>query len=195
MTPVKRGDNHMATRSIEAPDSHFLNAAIGWLELGDHGEAKVELDRISFLTRYHPDVLLVRWKVFARFKNWTRSLDIARALVRIAPDKPTGWICLAYSLYNTRQATESWNQLVMAEKRFPGISAIPYFLACLACQLGKTTEATRWLSRWNEMVKESDAKDAARKDPRLKPIWHEFEEALLGSTVSRSATVTPPPSV
>ena len=73
----------MATRSIEAPDIHFLSAAIGWLELGNHEEASLELEKMSFLNRYHPDVLLVRWKVFARLKNWTRSLDIARALVRM----------------------------------------------------------------------------------------------------------------
>lgn len=185
----------MPTRSIEAPDIHFLNAAIGWLELGDHTEAKVELERISFLTRYHPDVLLVRWKVFARFKNWTRSLDIARALVRISPDKPTGWICLAYSLYNTRQAVEAWNLLVTAEKQFPSISAIPYFLACLACQSGKTVEATHWLGRWNDMVKESDAKNAARRDPRLQQVWQEFDQSMLDSAALRCAPAAPPPSV
>jgi hypothetical protein len=177
----------MATRRIEAPDIHHLNAAIGWLELGNQVEAGAELDQISFLTRYHPDVLIVRWKVHARMKNWTRSLDIARALVRISPDKPTGWICLAYSLYNTHQASDAWAHLVNAEKRFPAISAIPYFLACLACQMGKTNEASKWLNRWNSMVSESDLKETARKDPRLKPVWQEFDEALLAEAEARPA--------
>ena len=175
----------MANRTIEAPDIHFLNAAIGWLELGNHEEARMELEKLSFLTRYHPDVLLVRWKVFARLKNWTRSLDIARALVRISPDKPTGWICLAYSLYNTRQTLEAWTQLLSAEKKFPSISAIPYFLACLACQLGKTNDAARWLAHWNEMVRESDLKKTARQDPRLQPVWQEFDDTLLAEEALR----------
>jgi predicted Zn-dependent protease len=169
----------MATRWIDAPDIHFLNSAIGWLELGNHQEAKAELENISFLTRYHPDVLVVRWKVHARMKNWVRSLDVARALVRIAPDKPTGWICLAYSLYNTQQISDAWVQLMNAEKRFPTISAIPYFLACLACQMGKTSEAAKWLSHWNGMVKQTDLKQTARRDPRLQPIWQEFDESML----------------
>lgn len=175
----------MATRSIEAPDIHFLNAAIGWLELGNQEEAKAELEKLSFLVRYHPDVLLVRWKVFARSKDWPRSLDIARALVRIAPEKPAGWICVAYSLYNTRQTGDAWAHLLDAEKKFPTISAIPYFLACLACQLGKTADAARWLAHWNDMVRESDLKKAARKDPRLEPVWQEFDEALLAEEAAR----------
>jgi predicted Zn-dependent protease len=184
----------MATRQIEAPDIHFLNSAIGWLELGNHIEANAELESISFLTRYHPDVLQVRWKVYARMRNWTRSLDIARALVRIAPDRPTGWICLAYSLYNTQQSADAWAQLLQAERQFPTISAIPYFLACLACQMGKTAEATKWLTRWNGMVKASDLRDTARKDPRLKPIWQEFDEALLSELESRSESPPSKPS-
>lgn len=178
----------MAHRPIEAPDIHFLNSAIGWLELGNNLEASADLEKISFLTRYHPDVLIVRWKVFARMKDWVRSLDIARALVRISPDQATGWICLAYSLYNTKQTTDAWVNLLNAEKRFPDISAIPYFLACLACQMGKTDEATKWLTRWNGMVKASDLKSTARKDPRLQPIWQEFDEALIADSEKRPAS-------
>ncbi len=180
----------MATRPIEAPDIHFLNSAIGWLELGNQEEARLELERMSFLTRYHPDVLLIRWKVFARMKNWGRSLDIARAFVRISPEKPTGWICLAYSLYNTQQTTDAWVHLLNAEKRFPTISAIPYFLACLACQMGKTTEAAKWLAHWNNMVRDSDLKDTARKDPRLQNVWQEFDDVLLAGGDSRPAPST-----
>lgn len=152
-----------------------------------------DLERISFLTRYHPDVLLVRWKVHARQIEWQRSLDIARALVRIAPDKPTGWICLAYSLYNTNQTADAWTQLLVAEKRFPSISAIPYFLACLACQLGKTDEASRWLGRWNSMVSESGLKETARKDPRLKSAWQEFDESFSAGAPLRAGFPAPKP--
>lgn len=180
----------MATRQIEAPDIHFLNSAIGWLELGDTAEAQRDLEKVSFLTRYHPDVLIVRWKVHARAKDWPRALDIARALVRISQDKPTGWICLAYSLYNNNQSSEAWTHLLGAEKRFPTISAIPYFLACLGCQLGKTAEATKWLSRWNDMVSEKGLKDTARKDPRLEPAWKDFDENFLGEGLRSTTSKT-----
>lgn len=178
----------MAIRNIEPPDIHYLNSAIGWLELGNQAEARADLEKISFLTRYHPDVLIVRWKVHARTKDWVRSLDIARAMVRISPDKATGWICLAYSLYNTKQMADAWVHLLNAEKKFPDISAIPYFLACLACQLGKTDEATKWLSRWNGMVHGNDLKSTARKDPRLQAVWQDFDEAMLAEGQMRPAS-------
>lgn len=176
----------MAARNIEAPDIHFLNSAIGWLELGDTNEAKSDLEKIGFLTRHHPDVLIVRWKVHARAKEWTRALDIAKAMVRISQNKPTGWICLAYSLYNNKQTKDAWTNLLGAEKKFPDISAIPYFLACLACQMGKTEEATKWLSRWNSMVNESELKDTARKDPRLQSAWKDLDEGFLGDGMRSS---------
>lgn len=167
----------MASKPVTAPDLHFLNSAIGWLELGNHQEAAAEIEQISYLTRFHPDVLVVRWKVFARSKNWERSLDVARALVKIAPDRPTGWICQAYSLYNTQRSVEAWMKLVVAAKKFPKISAIPYFLACLATQMGNKDEATRWLTRWNEMtgktaVGEAEAGASANSDGD----WQEFNE-------------------
>jgi len=184
----------MATRPIESPDNHFLNAAMGWMELGDYGEAKAELDKISFLNRFHPDVLIVRWKTHSRSRDWAGSLDVARALVRIAPERPTGWICLAYSLYNSKLFAEARVQLLTAEKRFPKISAIPYFLACLACQMGETSEASRWLSRWNGMVADGEFKDTARKDPRLKSVWQQIEEATLEPAAMRHPAPSTPPA-
>lgn len=170
----------MASKPVTAPDLHFLNAAIGWLELGNHQEAAAEIEQISYLTRFHPDVLVVRWKVFARTRNWERSLDVARALVKIAPDRPTGWICQAYSLYNTKRSVEAWMKLVVAAKKFPKISAIPYFLACLATQMGNKDEATRWLNRWNEMT----GKPAANGTPsgaseNAEGDWQEFNEDFV----------------
>ena len=169
----------MAACTIQAPDVHHLNSAIGWLELGELTEAMSDIEKIGMVSRHHPDVLIVRWKIHAQTKDWERALDVGRAMVRVAPEKPTGWICLSYSLYNTDQSEEAWTKLLCAQKKFPNISAIPYFLACLACQLGRTPEATRWLARWNEMVGESDLKDTARKDPRLQDAWKDFDETVL----------------
>jgi lipopolysaccharide biosynthesis regulator YciM len=178
----------MATRQIQAPDVHYLNSAIGWLELGDTVEAKTDIEKIGMESRHHPDVLIVRWKVHAQAKDWNRALDVAQALVSVSDDKPTGWICLAYSLYNNNRSEDAWTNLLGAEKRFPEISAIPYFLACLACQMGRTNDATKWLSRWNEMVNESDIKETARQDPRLKEAWKDFDETVLSVGLRSSSS-------
>ena len=42
-----------------------LTAAQGWLELGNHEEAFEELEQIDAPLRGHPDVLEVRWGIYA----------------------------------------------------------------------------------------------------------------------------------
>ena len=168
----------MSRKSLEAPDSHHLNSAIGWLELGNADEAQLNLHRISKHFWSHPDVLVVRWKILARKKNWDRSLEIAENLVEVAPDLPRGWICLSYSLSNTDRNADALQQLRSAARRFPEVSAIPYFLARLSSQIGNKEEATRWLTKWYSMVDEAELKKVAMNDPRLRSIWKELGDKL-----------------
>lgn len=48
-------------KALQPPDSHHIDAAPGWLDLGNHIEADAELDNIAASSRAHPDVLNVRW--------------------------------------------------------------------------------------------------------------------------------------
>ena len=179
-------------KEVTAPDLHFLNAAKGWLELGNYKEAQAEVDRIGYWSRFHPDVLMARWKIFARVKNWGRSLDVARSMIKLAPDRPSSWICLSYSLCNSNRNLEAWQQLVDASERFPKVSAIPYFLARLSCKMGNLDEATKWLNKWNGMVNETSLKETARKDPKLKPIWNQIEIAPETENTDESKSTTKP---
>ena len=61
MAPVK---------PLQPPDTFHLQAAQGWMELGNHEEANEELELIDAPLRAHPDVLEVRWLIYqhvARF--------------------------------------------------------------------------------------------------------------------------------
>ena len=78
-------------KPLAPPDSHPLRAQ-GWLELGNPLEADAELDEITPDFRAHPDVLEVRWHIYAHAKEWKACVDIARALVTLAPNRPDGWI-------------------------------------------------------------------------------------------------------
>lgn len=168
---------------IQAPDSHRVNAATGWLELGAPLEAQAEVDRLSFLLRYHPDVLVIRWKISARQLKWDHALDLARSMVKIAPDRPAGHICLAHSLYNSQRAQEALTELRSAAHKFPKTSAIFYFLARLACRVGREAEAKLWLGRWKDMVDEEAIKNTISDDPSLAPIWKD-----LGVSVEKPST-------
>ena len=68
-------------KPLQPPDSHHLEAAQGWLELGNHAEADAELDSIASSLRAHPDVLNVRWGIYAAARKWEAALDIAAALI------------------------------------------------------------------------------------------------------------------
>jgi len=44
-------------KPLERPDSIHLDAARGWLMLGNYAEASKDLERIAPLVRTHPDAL------------------------------------------------------------------------------------------------------------------------------------------
>ncbi|MCG8586492.1 MAG: hypothetical protein MI757_17420, partial [Pirellulales bacterium] len=139
-------------KELCAPDKHFLNAAKGWLELGNPEEAGAELERVGEDNQKHPDVLKARWKIAARRKEWAFSLKLAEELTQLAPDHPSSWICLSFSLFNSGRNREAWSNLIQAAEQFPKVSAIPYFLARLSCKMGNLPEATRWINKWSRMV-------------------------------------------
>ena len=47
-------------KALGHPDNLHLQAAQGWLELGNHVEANEELEKIVSTLRSHPDVLEIR---------------------------------------------------------------------------------------------------------------------------------------
>jgi tetratricopeptide (TPR) repeat protein len=176
---------------IQAPDSHRVNAATGWLELGAPLEAQAEIERLSFLLRYHPDVLVIRWKISARQLRWDHALDLARSMVKIAPDRPAGHICLAHSLYNSQRAHEALTELRSAAHKFPKTSAIFYFLARIACRVGREAEAKLWLGRWKDMVDEDAIKNTINDDPNLAPIWKDLGVSYENPPVRTNTTPVP----
>jgi len=56
-------------KPLSETDQRHLLAAQGWVELGNHIEADSELDKIVNEYRVHPDVLEVRWAIYASQKQ------------------------------------------------------------------------------------------------------------------------------
>lgn len=166
----------MKVKALDPSVIHRLNAAEGWLGLGNVAEAVQELDGIPDAVCQHPAVLEVRWQICAQQKKWDAGKEIARAIVSEMPDFAGGWLHLSYA---TRRATggsvqAAWDVLFPVAKKFPGVPLISYNLACYACQLGQKDVARQWLQ--NAFV----AGDAARfklmalQDSDLKPLWNEI---------------------
>jgi tetratricopeptide (TPR) repeat protein len=159
-------------KPLEPHDSIHLNAAIGWLELGNHLEANEELEEIAPQMRVHPDVLEVRWQIFAKAEKWEVCVDIARSITKLVPSRPGGWIQLAYSLRRAKGGglQVALETLMPVADQFPKVWVIPYNSACYCSQMQRLEEAETWL-RKAMAIDETTVKRAAIDDPDLQPLW------------------------
>jgi len=163
---------------LEPPDIFFLSAAIGWMELGVHAEAEAELARITAENQCHPDVLEIRWVLLAEAKRWDAALEIARTLLKNAPNRSTAWLHQAYSLRRASSGgvQQAWDALLPAYDKFPREATIPYNLCCYACQLQLLDEARTWLRRAFKLGDKDKMKAMALGDSDLQPLWEEIRE-------------------
>lgn len=157
-------------KCLEPPDVHYLKAAEGWLELGNHLEAYEELKKIGVQQRFHPLVLLVRWEIYAKGKHWEFAHTIAQGLVALVPDEPRGWISRSFALHQMKRTQEAWYALLPAAEKFPQNPAVAYDLACYACQLGRFDEAKKWLEKAIKLGDANRVKRMALGDPDLEPL-------------------------
>ena len=161
---------------LEPPDLHHLRAAAGWIELGRHIEANDELEKITAQLRAHPDVLKVRWRVYAKAERWDACFEIARALTEMEPEKPGGWIDHAQSLHRLNRTQEAYDLLASVVSRFPDQTTMFYHLAVYGCHLQRLREAGTWLMRAFEIGDAKQIKLKALHDPDLERLWVEIRE-------------------
>jgi predicted Zn-dependent protease len=132
--------------SLEPPDSQYLEAAQGWLDLGNPVEANEELEKISAQNRAHPNVLQVRWRIEAKAGKWEACLEIATALTQVTPERRFGWLHLAMSLRKLNRTAEAKRVLISVLDKFDANTTFPYYLACYCARLGETNEAKGWFT-------------------------------------------------
>lgn len=132
---------------MDADNRHHLDASVGWMGLGNLGEAVQELNRMAPEWALHPDVLEVKWELHGRQKRWQEALRTAELLVDSYPDRCSGWLHRSYCLHELQRTLEAWNKLIPAFDKFPKEATIPYNLACYACCLGNLDVAKVWLEK------------------------------------------------
>ncbi len=164
-------------KALQPPDLLYLEAAKGWTILGDLKEAVQELGRIPSPLQVHPDVLEVRFAIAAKAKQWTECMELAAALLDLAPDRPTAWINCAFTLHELKQTQDAWNALYTVRDRFPDVPTIPYNLACYACALGRLEDSRQWLQK-ALAVGGTRYQRLALEDADLKPLWAEIKALL-----------------
>jgi tetratricopeptide (TPR) repeat protein len=155
---------------LEPPDLMHLKTVSGWLGLSNHLEANEELEKITPQNRAHPDVLEVRWEIYAKAGRWEECVDIAQAIIKLDPKRPEAWLHHSFALHELGRPGAAFDQLLPAAKRFPSVWLIPYNLACYCAQTGRLDECEEWFKK-AMAIDEHTVKRAAADDPDLQPLW------------------------
>jgi len=161
-------------KPLDLHDQRHLEAAEGWIELGNPLEANGELENITAENRAHPAVLEIRWQIYAKAKKWDAALDIASALIQLAPEHPLGWVHRSYSLHELKRSEEARDNLLRVVDKFPQDPIMRYNLACYECQLGQLEQAKSWLQKAFELGDPMKIKLMALEDPDLELLWREI---------------------
>jgi len=164
-------------KKLEAPDWHVFSSAVGWLELGNHAEARAELETLGPEARKNEDVLELSWLIYAEELDWKSALASAESLIGTAPERPSGWLHRAYAF---RRVTgggiqSAWESLLPAAEQFPEEPIIPYNLSCYACQMNRIDEAREWLRRAVSSGGKARIKSLALADSDLEALWPEIK--------------------
>jgi uncharacterized protein HemY len=160
--------------ALQPPDSLHLQAAEGWVGLGDYASANNELEQISRTNRAHPDVLQLRWRIYADAGKWDACLDIATALTTMTPERPFGWIHRAHTLDRLGRTQEAKELLLASGPKFEKNATIPFDLARYCSKLGQVVEAQQWLGKAllaaDGIEELRRVRDLALGDPDLEPL-------------------------
>jgi Flp pilus assembly protein TadD len=164
-------------KPLEPPDSHFVSAAIGWLELGSGREAAAELEAVSPALAQHPVVLQLWYQIHAQAHRWDLASEAASSLARATPEDPQAWTNLAYA---TRRKPggglpPAKEILAAARQRFPSEVLIAYNLACYECQLGNLPQARDLLRQAFKLGNSTELKNMSLQDPDLEPLRPEIK--------------------
>jgi predicted Zn-dependent protease len=157
-------------RSLQQSALVRLEAAKGWYLLGNLREANCELDALPATVQTHPDVLEVRFAIYAKAQHWPVCMEISAAMLELAPERPTSWLNSAFTLHRLKQTESAWTSLRNVADRFPHVPSIPYSLACYACCLGRLNESRELLEQAIKLGGRP-LREQALQESDLKPLW------------------------
>ena len=157
-------------KPLALSDQRHLDAAEGWLGLGDHLAANEELEEISPKLRAHPSVLKVRYEIYGKGKRWDMAVEVARGLQKILSNDPWVPVHLAFALHELKRTQEAYDTLKPVLDEFPEEWLMRYNLACYSCRLGNLKEAEQWLDKAIEMAGKRDIREMAMEDEDLKEL-------------------------
>ena len=132
---------------MSSPDHKILNAAIGWLELGNPVEAHKELEeRLPADHRTAPEVLKLRCRIYREAKRWDCLSMLADSLYTAWPQEQF-LVDFAWSEYQQGRREKAALVLLHESRRFPESESVAYHTAIVLAALDRLPEAREWLAK------------------------------------------------
>jgi tetratricopeptide (TPR) repeat protein len=131
---------------MSVPDQKILNAAIGWLELGNPVEAHNELERLPHDQRTALEVLKLRCRIYRQAERWDCLSMLADSLYTALPQEQflVDW---AWSEFKLGRKERAALVLLHESGKFPNSEAVAYHLAIVLAALDRLPEAREWLAK------------------------------------------------
>ena len=144
-------------------------AAQGYFELEMMDDALAELDTLPASAQDRLDVLQMRLFIHMRARRWREALKISRAMCRVSPEDPVGFIHAAFCLHEMNRTAEAKALLLDGPAALLNEATYHYNLGCYDAVLGNIEEAQAHLRLSFKLDKKF--RDFARTDPDLRPVW------------------------
>jgi Flp pilus assembly protein TadD len=153
-----------------------MQAAEGWLGLGDPASAGEELDALPPEVQRHPAVLRLRWEIFSAARQWESALEVATALTQTEPNDKHAWLSRSFALHELKRTVEARENLLAVLDKFPGYALMRYNLACYECQLGNLEAACACLREAFALPGGKEFRSTGMIDPDLAPLRERLPE-------------------
>ena len=162
---------------LEPGDLHRFQAVLGWLELGNPGEALLELNTIRPASASQPLMLELAYQVHSACLDWAGALTVALKLKSLFPGRSAAWLHESYALRRAPgggvpQALEA---LSPALALFPEEPTIPYNLACYSCVMGNHEAVFPLLEKAMNAGMRDRILSMALADRDFEPLWGEIQ--------------------
>lgn len=149
-----------------------LTACQGYLELGMPGEALRELKELPKEVAAQPAVLEMEAVILIRAERWKPAQIAARKLCKLVPDRPSGFIHLAFCQHELGDTKAARETLLSGPRALEQEGTYFYNLACYDAVLGDLDAARRHLARSIRLDKRF--REFARSDNDLAPLHPEL---------------------
>jgi hypothetical protein len=151
-------------------DLLHLNAAAGFLQIGEPMDAWNELEEITAANRAEIEVLTVRLAVCRALEKWELAEEVARYLVKHDPHNVMHVVALAEAVGHREGPVAAAAVYEFAVEWFPDFGMLRVSLAVELTKAGQVEDAKKVLKVAFEL--DPDLRLVALDHPGLEEVWH-----------------------